>query len=784
MPGKKKLSSRNGLQALRFPNWHRIVNRPEIHEDPHFLLFLPTLCAAWADGLLAEKELRAFHRVLGDAEWMPPESRVRVAAWLAPHEPPTPSVYGQAVERVRSLNVRQGTTLARAGLDLASNVAPEDGSWSSPSTMATLGKLESELGMAGPEALRDILSVDPVGSDPDGDAGGEVPEDLVSALRGVYPETRARVREVLRDPVFDIPLDLDRSSQRERTLDAVTALAKAGIGSLAYPKDFGGENDPGAAVAAFDELALGDLSVLIKFGVQFGLFGGSVAQLGTDRHHDRYLARIGSLELPGCYAMTETGHGSNVRDIETTATFDSEDPSFIVHTPTPGAQKDYIGNAACHGQMATVFAQLIVNEENHGVHALLVPIRDADGKPLPGVEIEDCGGKEGLNGVDNGRLRFNQVRVGHDALLDRFAQVTADGKYESDIPSSGKRFFTMLGTLVAGRISIGAASNTVSKKALAIAIPYTDQRRQFGPSGGAEVPVLDYLSVQRNLLTRLSKTIVLGWSMDDLTTRFGRDEDRRELEVLAAGMKSVASWHALDTLQICREACGGKGYLAENQFGRLKADTDVFATFEGANAVLLQLVAKGLLSQYGREMGDLRMWGMLQYLTDLAGTALSEMNPVATRRTDRDHLTDSEFQQAAFQYREKRLLRSVARRLKSRIDDGMDSFHAMNECQDHLITLALAHVDAVLLKNAQAAVDEVPEGSTKALLKDVVHLFALSTLEAESAWYLETNYFEGAKSRAIRSEVNRLCAALRPHATTLVRAWEIPQSLLKAPIAN
>ena len=110
--------------------------------------------------------------------------------------------------------------------------------------------------------------------------------------------------------------------------------------------------------------------------------------------------------------------------------------------------------------------------------------------------------------------------------------------------------------------------------------------------------------------------------------------DRLELEVRAAGLKAVASRLAVDTLQACREACGGQGYLAENQFARLKADTDVFTTFEGANPVLLQLVAKGLLSRFRRDLGHLPMWGMARYLAELAGTRLAKMNPVATRRTD------------------------------------------------------------------------------------------------------------------------------------------------------
>ena len=109
------------------------------------------------------------------------------------------------------------------------------------------------------------------------------------------------------------------------------------------------------------------------------------------------------LKLPGCFAMTETGHGSNVRGLITTATYDQATKNITIHSPDYASGKEYIGNAM-HSRMAAVFAQLIVNGKNEGVHALLVPIRDRDHNILPGVRIEDCGYKMGLNGVDNGRI--------------------------------------------------------------------------------------------------------------------------------------------------------------------------------------------------------------------------------------------------------------------------------------------------------------------------------------------------------------------------------------------
>ena len=190
--------------------------------------------------------------------------------------------------------------------------------------------------------------------------------------------------------------------------------------------------------------------------------------------------------------MTELAHGSNVRDLETEAIYDPITEEFIIRTPSESARKEWIGNAARHGRTATVFAQLETRANRYGVHAFVVPIRNKDGSPYPGVRIQDCGHKLGLNGVDNGRLWFDDVRVPREALLDRFASVAADGTYHSPIVSDSKRFFTTLGTLVGGRVSVGAAGVSASKSALTIAIRYSDRRRQFGPEDATEVPILDY----------------------------------------------------------------------------------------------------------------------------------------------------------------------------------------------------------------------------------------------------------------------------------------------------
>lgn len=756
---------------------------------PGLLPVLPLVHVAWSDGILTAGEHRVFRELILESPALGPDDREALEPWLDPENPPSPTAVGRLRDRIQSL-ARPEALDSVSLTELGYEIARESGGhrpWRDSDARHALAAAEAALGVLGREAVRRLL--DPVTPPPPPPAPSLFDAERLSGwLAQPRAELRGQVMDLLREPAFQMHVEIDRPTHRARVLDAVKRLADEGLGALAYPEEYGGAASPAASVTAFETLAYGDLSVVIKYGVQFGLFGGSVYQLGTKKHHDRYLRQVGSLDLPGCYAMTELGHGSNVRDLETLAHWDPEVEGFRIVTPHDGACKEWIGNAALHGRMATVFAQLDVGGERHGVHAFLVPIRDDSGTPLPGIRIADSGPKVGLNGVDNGRLWFDDVVVPRDALLDRFATVTEDGRYESPIPSMGRRFFTMLGTLVAGRISIAAASVSVAKRALTVGVRYSARRRQFGPDGRPEVPVLSYTTQQRLLLPRLATTYAHHFAVRDLVERYDRsmtgagDETAvRELEVRAAGLKALASWHAMDTLQAARESMGGRGYHAENRLGRLRDDTDIFTTFEGANIVLLQLVAKGLLTRYREQMGDLRLWSAVRYLADRAQTRVAELNPVVVRRDDEDHLRDPDFHLAAFEYREERLLGSVARRLKERLDEGMESFDAMNAVLDHLVTLAHAHTERLMLEAFLDGVTRAPTPGISESLRTLATLFALSRIEADRAWFLEAGYLEPRKSQAIRAQVNLLCSEVAEHAELLVDAFGIPDDVLRAP---
>jgi acyl-CoA oxidase len=263
------------------------------------------------------------------------------------------------------------------------------------------------------------------------------------------------------------------------------------------------------------------------------------------------------------------------------------------------------------------------------------------------------------------------------------------------------------------------------------------------------------------------------------------DRARRELESRAAGIKAVATWHATATIQACREACGGAGYLAENLLAGLKADTDVFTTFEGDNTVLLQLVAKGLLTSYRDHVGDLDPWGMARFVADQAVNVVIERT-AARAIIDRlvsgssDALLDRGWQVRQFEDRERHVLEGLARRLRRATADN--AFEVFNAAQDHVLHAARAHVDRVVLEAFVAAVDRCSDPDTAQLLDRVCDLYALSVIEADRAWFLEHGRLTPARAKAVTQAVNDLCRLVRPDARRLVDAFGVPESWLGAPI--
>jgi len=628
---------------------------------------------------------------------------------------------------------------------------------------------------------------------------------LEGVLLGRWADIRREARAFLADPRLHRVEGQSMADHRETTLAQLRILAREGDVLRAFPPALGGADDHGGSLARFEETVVADPSLQIKAGVQWGLFASAILHLGTSDHHARLLPAAMSVEVPGAFAMTETGHGSDVASIGTTATYDPATEEFAIHTPFRGAWKDYLGNAAVHGTAAVVFAQLVTNGVNHGVHAFYVPLRDpATGAFLPGIGGEDDGLKGGLNGIDNGRLHFDHVRVPRTDLLNKYGDVAPDGTYSSPIGSPGRRFFTMLSTLVQGRVSLDGAAVNTSKLALITAITYANQRRQFsGESATEEVVLLDYAEHQRRLLPLLAQTYAQAFAHERLLQTFddvfsGRaasDEDRQDLETIAAALKPTSTWHALATLQAAREACGGAGFLTENRLVSLRADLDVYVTFEGDNTVLLQLVAKRLLADWSREFKDIDAGGVARYVAGRAADAALYRTPLVRvvqtladggdRRRSAGQLRDTETQREMLTDRVETMVAEVATALRPAAKASRaEANRLFNQHQHALIECARAHAELLQWEAFTAGLEKVQDPGTRQVLTWVRDLFGLTVVERNLAWYLMNGRLSAGRARTVTSYIDRLLTRLRPHAQDLVDAFGYGPEHVRAAIAS
>ena len=654
-----------------------------------------------------------------------------------------------------------------------------------------------------------LTSTAPTG-DPSHDATPHVDVDyLTDHLLGRWSELRKVARSISGDPRFAKVEGQSMAESRARVLEQLKLLVKEGQVLRAFPERLGGKNDAGGNIAGFEELLVADPSLQIKAGVQWGLFGAAILHLGTPEQHDRLLPGAMSVDVPGAFAMTETGHGSDVASIATTATYDPDAGEFVIHTPFRAAWKDYLGNAAEHGTAAVVFAQLITGGVNHGVHAFYVTIREtlpdgSAGEFRPGIGGEDDGLKGGLNGIDNGRLHFDHVRVPREDLLARYGQVDAEGAYSSPIESPGRRFFTMLGSLVQGRVSLDGAAGVASKIALATAVRYGNERRQFtGASATEETVLLDYAEHQRRLLPLLAETYAGHFAHDRLLDLFhavfsgdmDTPDSREDLETMAAALKPASTWRALETLQTAREACGGAGFLTENRLVSLRADLDVYATFEGDNTVLLQLVGKRLLADYATDFKAIEGVGMARFVVERAADTLLYKTPLVratqtildtgSARRAAGYLRGEHAQRDLLTERVEAMVADLANALRPASKVSREKAAALfNSHQHELIEAARAHSDLLQWEAFTKALTDISDPGTLQVLTWVRDLYGLSVIEKNLAWYLINGRLSGQRARTVTSYIDRLVARLRPHAQSLVDAFGYGPEHIRAAIAT
>ncbi|WP_312866407.1 acyl-CoA dehydrogenase family protein [Streptomyces boluensis] len=504
-----------------------------------------------------------------------------------------------------------------------------------------------------------------------------------------------------------------------------------------------------------------DASLGALSGIHYNLFLGSLHD-HNESVAGRDLDEFTSMRRTGTFLCTELEHGNDASAMETTATYDRPTDSFVLHTPTAGAQK-FMPNTSTTGgpKSALVAARLLMDEEDQGVFLFLTPLTDENGT-LPGVTVRRLPERAG-HPLDHCLTAFDQVRLERAALLEsEHGRLDADGTLSSSLGNRRKRFLHSVQRVTTGKLCMSGAAVGVSRAALAIAVRYAHARYISGPKANQRIPLVAHRSHHGRLLfglstayamTFLHRKVVSQWAAHDSTA------DNSELERLVALTKSWTTWQARDIAIECRERCGAPGLFSANALSDIATNIEGTITAEGDNLVISLKAAAEMLFNHQPPARRSELPAAEQSLTDVYFL--------------RDLLVESE---AIWQSKARSALRQGPPR---------DPVRRWNAASSSALELADVHTRR---QAAEAFLDAAAAAvGTKAryLLHQLARLFLLKEVVGHSGELLAGGLITVEHVRDLPAAIEEIVADLAPHMMTLVDAFDLPEEFFaQVPIAN
>ncbi|XP_030638493.1 peroxisomal acyl-coenzyme A oxidase 1 isoform X1 [Chanos chanos] len=606
-------------------------------------------------------------------------------------------------------------------------------------------------------------------------------ESLTYILDGGPEKTRRR-REieslVVNDPDFQHE-DLNFLSRSERYEAAVKKSAQMILKLREY-----GISDPEEIYFYKSVVHRGRSEPL---DLHLGMFLPTLLNQATSEQQDRFFMPAWNLEIIGTYAQTEMGHGTHIRALETTSTYDPSTQEFVLNSPTVTSIKWWPGGLGKTANHAIVLAQLYTQGKCHGLHAFIVQTRCMKTHmPLPGVVVGDIGPKFGFDEVDNGFLKLENVRIPRTNMLMKYAQVQPDGTYVK--PPSDKLTY---GTMVFIRSMIVGESSRALSKACTIAIRYSAVRHQSEIRPGEPEPqILDYQTQQYKLFPLLATAYAfrfVGQYMSQTYHRITGDinqgdfSELPELHALSAGLKAFTTWVASAGIEVCRMACGGHGYSRCSSLPDIYVTFTPTCTYEGENTVMMLQTARYLVKSYRQASEGQRLSGIVSYLNESQSRV--QPQPVSARPTV-TNINDLASLVEAYKLRAAKLVELAAKSLQGEMQRSKSPEDAWNNTSIDLVRASDAHCHYVVVKLFTAKLSEVKDTAIHSVLSTLALLYALHGVSIHSGDFLQAGLLTVPQLSQISQRLKGLLSELRPNAVALVDAFDYRDEMLNSSLGR
>ncbi|XP_051240041.1 peroxisomal acyl-coenzyme A oxidase 1 isoform X3 [Dicentrarchus labrax] len=514
------------------------------------------------------------------------------------------------------------------------------------------------------------------------------------------------------------------------------------------------------------------------------MFLPTLLNQATPEQMDRFFMPAWNLEIVGTYAQTEMGHGTHLRGLETTATYDPATQEFVLNSPTISSIKWWPGGLGKTSNHAVVLAQLYTQGNCHGLHAFIVPIRDMNTHvPLPGIVVGDIGPKFGFSEVDNGFLKLENVRIPRENMLMKYAKVEPDGTYVK--PPSAKLTY---GTMVFIRSMIVGESARALAKSCTIAIRYSSVRHQSEIRPGEPEPqILDYQTQQYKLFPLLAMAYAftfVGQYMSQTYQRISGDinegdfSELPELHALSAGLKAFTTWETNSAIEVCRMSCGGHGYSRSSALPDIYVNFTPTCTYEGENTVMMLQTARYLVKSYQRAMAGQQLSGTVSYLNEAEHQRV-QPQPVAARPTVVD-INDLASLVEVYKLRAAILVALAAKSIQQELQRRKSPEDAWNNSAIDLVRASDAHCHYVVVKLFTDKLGEIGDTAIHSVMSTLALLYALHGITKNSGDFLQAGLLNVPQVLQISIRIKELLAQLRPNAVALVDSFDLHDKKLNS----